>query len=217
MEILNRILGEIKITFLHFKERSKNKYYGDRFEEWVVKSSNISKDGSNNSNFWKLLEWRGDKYIEGYRPLSSSSPDLLMECISDKSVFYTSQERIAVECKWRSKKTFFLMKNALLNMKTIFPPMSINTPQNIYFMYLVLDGLVITLKLYMSFLLRNCITTAKKNIKLNFISEKKMWIGSSFLTTTNTKIQVNTLFINLLPNNQIYDTNVGLYFEKTLI
>jgi hypothetical protein len=37
------------------------------------------------------------------------------------------------------------------------------------------------------------------------------------LTTTNTKIQVNTLFINLLPNNQIYDTNVGLYFEKTLI
>ena len=37
MEILNRILGEIKITFLHFKERSKNKYYGDRFEEWVVK------------------------------------------------------------------------------------------------------------------------------------------------------------------------------------
>ncbi len=108
MEILNRILGEIKITFLHFKERSKNKYYGDRFEEWVVKSSNISKDGSNNSNFWKLLEWRGDKYIEGYRPLSSSSPDLLMECISDKSVFYTSQERIAVECKWRSKKNFFL-------------------------------------------------------------------------------------------------------------
>ena len=94
MEILNRILGEIKITFLHFKERSKNKYYGDRFEEWVVKSSNISKDGSNNSNFWKLLEWRGDKYIEGYRPLSSSSPDLLMECISDKSVFYTSQERM---------------------------------------------------------------------------------------------------------------------------
>ena len=116
-----------------------------------------------------------------------------------------------------AKKTFFLMKNALLNMKTIFPPMSINPPQNIYFMYLVLDGLVITLKLYMSFLLRNCITTAKKNIKLNFISEKKMWIGSSFLTTTNTKIQVNTLFINLLPNNQIYDTNVGLYFEKTLI
>lgn len=115
------------------------------------------------------------------------------------------------------QKNFFLMKNALLNMKTIFPPMSINTPQNIYFMYLVLDGLVITLKLYMSFLLRNCITTAKKNIKLNFISEKKMWIGSSFLTTTNTKIQVNTLFINLLPNNQIYDTNVGLYFEKTLI
>lgn len=216
MEILNRILGEIKITFLHFKERSKNKYYGDRFEEWVVKSSNISKDGSNNSNFWKLLEWRGDKYIEGYRPLSSSSPDLLMECISDKSVFYTSQERIAVECKWRSKKNFFLDEKCIIKYEDYISSNE-HTPQNIYFMYLVLDGLVITLKLYMSFLLRNCITTAKKNIKLNLISEKKMWIGSSFLTTTNTKIQVNTLFINLLPNNQIYDTNVGLYFEKTLI
>lgn len=60
------------------------------------------------------IEWRGDKYIEGYRPLSSSSPDLLMECISDKSVFYTSQERIAVECKWRSKKNFFLDEKCII-------------------------------------------------------------------------------------------------------
>ena len=42
----------------------------------------FSKDGYSDlcdkKIFWRLLDWRGDKYIEGYRPLSSSSPDLLM-------------------------------------------------------------------------------------------------------------------------------------------
>ena len=32
-------------TFQYFKERKKSKYLGDRFEEWVVKNSNISKEG----------------------------------------------------------------------------------------------------------------------------------------------------------------------------
>lgn len=101
-------------TFQYFKKRTKNKYLGDRFEEWVVKSSNISKDGSTNSCggnvFWRLLDWRGDKYIEGYRALSSSSPDLLMECIQESSTIYKTGEIIAVECKWRNKMDFFLDK-----------------------------------------------------------------------------------------------------------
>lgn len=33
MEILDRIIGEIKDAFKYCKTRSKNKYYGDRFEE----------------------------------------------------------------------------------------------------------------------------------------------------------------------------------------
>lgn len=83
MEILNRIIGELKEAFQYFKERTKHKYYGDRFEEWVVMHSNISKDGmpdtGKHAPFWRLLEWRGDKYVNGYRPVSSSAPDLLLE------------------------------------------------------------------------------------------------------------------------------------------
>lgn len=58
--------------------------------------------------FWRLLDWRGDKYVEGYRPLSSSSPDLLLECAVDRSRIYKVGEIIAVECKWRSKVGFYL-------------------------------------------------------------------------------------------------------------
>ena len=90
----------------------RNKYLGDRFEEWVVKNSNISKDGCSDLDtgkiFWRLLDWRGDKYVEGYRPLSSSSPDLLLECAVDRSRIYKVGEIIAVECKWRSKVGFYL-------------------------------------------------------------------------------------------------------------
>ncbi|AAQ65753.1 hypothetical protein PG_0564 [Porphyromonas gingivalis W83] len=45
MEILNRLIGELKEALQYFKQRTKYKYYGDRFEEWVVMHSNISKDG----------------------------------------------------------------------------------------------------------------------------------------------------------------------------
>jgi hypothetical protein len=45
MEILNRFIDDcvnvfqyrFMDTFQYFKERNKNKYLGDRFEEWVVK------------------------------------------------------------------------------------------------------------------------------------------------------------------------------------
>ena len=120
MKILNRFIDDcvnafqyrFMDTFQYFKERNKNKYLGDRFEEWVVKNSNISKDGCSDLNagkiFWRLLDWRGDKYVEGYRPLSSSSPDLLLECAVDRSRIYKVGEIIAVECKWRSKVGFYL-------------------------------------------------------------------------------------------------------------
>lgn len=112
MEILDRIIGELKDALRYFKKRSEKKYYGDRFEEWVVMHSNISKDPyvkiEETSCYWRLLEWRGDKYIEGYRPLSSSSPDLLLECISKTGKAYVVGDVIAVECKWRSKENFFL-------------------------------------------------------------------------------------------------------------
>lgn len=53
MKILNQFIDDFvgvfqyrfMDTFQYFKERKKSKYLGDRFEEWVVKNSNISKDG----------------------------------------------------------------------------------------------------------------------------------------------------------------------------
>lgn len=107
MEIIERIIVEIKEAFRYCKTRNRNKFCGDRFEEWVVRNSNISKNGSTDSGyitpFWRLLDWRGDKYIDGYRALSSSAPDLLIECISDVDRNYNVGEIVAVECKWKSK------------------------------------------------------------------------------------------------------------------
>ena len=85
MEILNRIIGELKEAFQYFKERTKHKYYGDRFEEWVVMHSNISKDGMPGTGehlpFWRLLEWRGDKYVNGFANsaiLAAGTPQILL-------------------------------------------------------------------------------------------------------------------------------------------
>lgn len=120
MKILNQFIDDFvgvfqyrfMDTFQYFKERKKSEYLGDRFEEWVVKNSNISKDGYSDlcdkKIFWRLLDWRGDKYIKGYRPLSSSSPDLLMECVTTASTIHEVGDIIAVECKWRSKIGFYL-------------------------------------------------------------------------------------------------------------
>lgn len=52
MKILNQFIDDFvgvfqyrfMDTFQYFKERKKSKYLGDRFEEWVVKNSNISKE-----------------------------------------------------------------------------------------------------------------------------------------------------------------------------
>lgn len=54
--------------------------------------------------------WIGEviNMLRGYRPLSSSSPDLLLECAVDRSRIYKVGEIIAVECKWRSKVGFYL-------------------------------------------------------------------------------------------------------------
>ena len=104
MKILNQFIDDFvgvfqyrfMDTFQYFKERKKSKYLGDRFEEWVVKNSNISKEGypdlCDKKIFWRLLDWRGDKYVEGYRPLSSSSPDLLMECVTTTSTYGAQNE-----------------------------------------------------------------------------------------------------------------------------
>jgi hypothetical protein len=61
---------------------------GQRFEKWVVKR--FSPD------YFKIKEWRGDKYVDGIYAESTLNPDLEIE-------FYMGNIRksFAVECKWR--------------------------------------------------------------------------------------------------------------------
>lgn len=61
---------------------------GERFEKWVVKKFSPA--------FFKLKEWRGDKYVDGIHAESSEHPDLEME-FRMKGVTST----FAIECKWR--------------------------------------------------------------------------------------------------------------------
>ena len=70
MKILNQFIDDFvgvfqyrfMDTFQYFKERKKSKYLGDRFEEWVVKNSNISKDGYSDLYTFKIE-------VQLFRPL----------------------------------------------------------------------------------------------------------------------------------------------------
>lgn len=161
MKILNQFIDDFvgvfqyrfMDTFQYFKERKKSKYLGDRFEEWVVKNSNISKEGypdlCDKKIFWRLLDWRGDKYIEGYRPLSSSSPDLLMECVTTTSTIHEVGDIIAVECKWRSKIGFYLDIKDIEKYEGYMNSNLLNRPIKTCFMFLALDGVVTVRNLFM--------------------------------------------------------------------
>ncbi len=107
IKLIDRFVGEFNDLVKYFKQRSKTKYYGDRFEEWVVQNSNIKPLRNSENEFWKLLEWRGDKCIiindvTTFAAESNSDPDLLLQCITFSN-YYENGEIIAVECKWRQK------------------------------------------------------------------------------------------------------------------
>lgn len=110
-----KLTTRIKATFqemlrmaVYWKERSEGKYAGDRFEEWVVKHSNIKGLHKRSCEpYWLLLDWRSDKYVEdgGYYPESSRAPDLLLEAMPrarGEQRRYAPGDLILVECKWRS-------------------------------------------------------------------------------------------------------------------
>jgi hypothetical protein len=67
------------------KDNSKEK--GDAFEGYAVSKFK--------TNFFKLLEWQGDKYHNGIYPESNQNPDLLYG-------LQGQADKFAVECKWRS-------------------------------------------------------------------------------------------------------------------
>lgn len=116
MDVFDYINRKLRDTFAYFKSRTKAKYEGDRFEEWVVSNSNIQKNpkAADGKSYWRLIEWRGDNYISGWYALSNLSPDLVLECISDKANQYLGKY-IAVECKYRNRKNFFLEPKQVKN------------------------------------------------------------------------------------------------------
>ena len=69
----------------------ENKRKGDAFEKFVVKLFD--------PKFFNVMEWRGDKYVDGRYAVSSHFPDLEIEFFFKKR---DVTERFAVECKWRN-------------------------------------------------------------------------------------------------------------------
>lgn len=116
IDIFDYIGKKLRDTFSYFKSRTKYKYEGDRFEEWVVTHSNIQKqpDTYDENTYWRLREWRSDKYVQGWYALSNLAPDLILECTRLKGN-YKKENVIAVECKYKNKKSFFLKKEQILN------------------------------------------------------------------------------------------------------
>ena len=112
MDVFDYINRKLRDTFAYFKSRTKAKYEGDRFEEWVVSNSNIQKNPKkpDGKSYWRLIEWRGDNYVSGWFALSNLAPALILERISGKTDSF-----IAVECKYRNKKNFFLEPRQIEN------------------------------------------------------------------------------------------------------
>lgn len=81
---------------------------GYAFEKWVV--------GKFNQYYFKIMEWRGDKYHEGRGAESNKFPDLELSFTSN-----TEYERFAIECKWRSNyidsNIYWAKQTQLVNYK----------------------------------------------------------------------------------------------------
>ncbi|TPE43621.1 hypothetical protein [Pontibacter mangrovi] len=79
-----------KTTYVNKRKSSADsKSKGDKFEAYIVKSLN--------QNYFKVKEWRGDKYVDGRYAESNMLPDLEIE-YSHNSV----TSRFAIECKYRT-------------------------------------------------------------------------------------------------------------------
>ena len=85
-----------------FSHQSKSKVYsenksdnfkqkGDDFEKFIAKKFD--------KRYFKILDWRGDKFSEGVYPISNKYPDLKI-----KFTMSNLSSTFAVECKFRSNK-----------------------------------------------------------------------------------------------------------------
>lgn len=72
-------------------EKTENEKKGQEFEKWVI--AKFPKQ------YYKLLDWKGDKMLDGRYPESSRYPDLEFELQLSEGKL---SEKFSVECKWRS-------------------------------------------------------------------------------------------------------------------
>lgn len=73
------------------EEKTENQKKGFEFEKWVISKFP--------EQYYKLLDWKGDKIVDGRYPESSRYPDLEFELQLSEGKLC---EKFSVECKWRS-------------------------------------------------------------------------------------------------------------------
>ena len=88
-ELLSKKLAKTSLN-AETKIIDKIKESGDIFESFIVSKFD--------RKYFKLMEWAGDKYIDGIYAETTTNPDLVM-CFSAG----TTKKTFVVECKYRSK------------------------------------------------------------------------------------------------------------------
>jgi hypothetical protein len=94
-------------------EFTKEELAGRDFEDYVVNRFNV--EGPDGWKYFKLLDWRGDKAVNGIYPVSNLYPDLCYEFRAGSVV-----RKFAIECKYRSRlmgSVFELKPKQLENYK----------------------------------------------------------------------------------------------------
>ena len=69
--------------------KREKKHKGNEFEKFIVQKFN--------KKYFKILEWAGDKYVNGIYAETSTQPDLRI-----KFTLHEIEKEFAVECKYRS-------------------------------------------------------------------------------------------------------------------
>jgi hypothetical protein len=85
----DKIVEPIEVAKKEIEVASTDKQKGDDFEKYIVQKFSKS--------YFSILEWTGDKYVEGMYAKSNTNPDLTL-----KFKMKDIETEFAVECKYRS-------------------------------------------------------------------------------------------------------------------
>jgi Zn-finger domain-containing protein len=85
----DKIVEAIETTQKEIEVERTEKQKGDDFEKYIVQKFSKS--------YFSIVEWTGDKYIDGMYPISNTNPDLRLR-FKMKEI----EKDFAVECKYRS-------------------------------------------------------------------------------------------------------------------